>query len=210
MTMADFSGMKELLDDFGTSSYMDIGGVMMAPLFAHIRIGGFFVPFDIGFTVNIPLNTTPAEGFTLQQQTIGFDIRFALLRDGVNPIGLSFGFAYAWTDAGLRTSLNGSDIGIYWSGGAGEIKMQISKALAIFTPYLGGGGSFAWSQAGYESSGADEESWGMGPDDYANGVLFRIFGGVSMELWVFRLDVNMNISIPDFEYGVVAGLRFQL
>lgn len=210
MTMANFSGVRELFHDFGAAAYMDIGGALMPPLYGHVRIGGFFVPFDIGIVASIPLNSKPANGFLLEHQTFGADIRFALIRDDTKLPGVSLGIAYTQTSGSLLTEVSGSDIGIHWSGNAIELKAQISKTLQTFTPYFGGGGSFTWTRAGYEATGALTEKWGMEPDDFANGVLFRIFGGVSMKIWVFRLDFNANLSIPNLEYGVILGARFQL
>jgi hypothetical protein len=210
MVVADFSSMKDLLNDFGTTAYMDTGSVMMPQMYGHIRLGGFFLPFDIGLVASIPFNTRPADGFVLEQQTIGGDIRFALSRDEAKLPGISLGIAYVQTIGRLSTEVSGSDVGIQWSGNAIEIKTQVSKTLGIFTPYLGGGGSFTWSSAGYDATGVMTEEWGTEPNDFANGVLFRVFGGTSVKLWVFRLDFNVNVSIPRFEYGVVLGSRFQL
>jgi hypothetical protein len=210
MATADFSAARDLLDDFGTTAYMDIGAVMMPSLYGHVRIGGFFVPFDIGVVASIPFNTKPADGFVLEQQTVGTDIRFALSRDEAKLPGVSLGIAYIQTTGRLLTEFADSDIGIRWTGNAAEIKVQISKTLWAFTPYFGGGGSFTWSRVEYDAVGAMTEEWGKDPDNFANGVLFRIFGGASVNLWVFRLDFNINVSIPSFDYGVVLGARFQL
>jgi hypothetical protein len=210
MTNADFSAARSLLDDFGATAYMDTGTVMMPPMYGHARIGGFFVPFDIGIAGSIPLNTAPADGFMLEQQTFGGDIRFVLSRDEPKLLGVSLGIAYAQTTGRLLTKVEDSDIDIRWSGNAAEIKVQVSKTLLGFTPYLGGGGSFTWSRVEYDAAGAVTETWGKKPGHFANGVLFRVFGGVSMKMRVFQLDFNINISIPHGDYGAVLGVRFQL
>jgi hypothetical protein len=210
MTNAGFSAMRGLLDDFGTAAYMDIGTVMTPPMYGYLRIGGFFVPFDIGIAGSIPLNAAPADGFTMERQTFGGDIRFALSRDEPKQLGVSLGIAYAQTTGRLLTSIEDSDIHIDWSANAVEIKLQVSKTLLGFTPYLGSGGSFTWSRVEYDADGAVTEAWGKGPEQFANGVLFRVFGGVSMKMWVFQLDFNINLSIPHGDYGAVLGARFQL
>ncbi|MDR1095615.1 MAG: hypothetical protein LBL31_04445 [Spirochaetaceae bacterium] len=210
MTNADFSAARSLLDDFGTTTYMDMGTVMMPPVYGHARIGGFFVPFDIGIAGSIPLNTVPADGFVLEQQTFGGDIRFVLSRDEPKLLGVSLGIAYAQITGRLLTKVEDSDIDIHWSGNAAEIKVQVSKTLGGFTPYLGGGGSFTWSRIEYDATGAVTESWGKNPQHFANGVLFRVFGGVSMKMRVFQLDFNINASIPHGDYGAMLGARFQL
>ncbi|MDR1230487.1 MAG: hypothetical protein LBK61_03690 [Spirochaetaceae bacterium] len=213
MTDAGFSAVRDLLNDFGTTAYMDISTAMMPPVYGHARIGGFFVPFDIGIAGSIPLHIVPADGFSLEQQTFGGDIRFAFSRDEPKSLGISLGIAYAQTTGHLWAKAEGSDIGIHSSGNAAEIKLQVSKTLWTFTPYLGGGGSFTWSRVEYDAaneSGVVTEEWGKEPDQFANGVLFRVFGGVSMKMWVFQLDFNVNFSIPHGDYGAVLGARFQL
>jgi hypothetical protein len=210
MVVADFSAARDLLNDFGTTAYMDMGGVMMPSVYGHVRIGGFFVPFDIGIMASIPIITKPADGFVLKQQTLGCDVRFALSRDDTKMPGISLGIAYTQTTGLLSTKVSSNNIGIHWSGNAVEIKVQISKTLWVFTPYFGGGGSFTWSRAGYDVTGGLTEEWGMESDNFTNGVIFRIFGGTSVNLRVFRLDFSVNLSIPNFEYGVVVGTRFQL
>jgi hypothetical protein len=209
MAKTDFSALRDLLGDLREVAYMDTGGVMTPPMYGYARIGGFFIPFDIGVMASIPLNSEPANGFVLEQQSIGGDIRFALSRDESKSPGVSLGIAYAQTTGRLLTEASGRNIGIHWSANAAEIKVQVSKTLQAFTPYFGGGGSFTWSTAGYDVTGTLTEAWGKEPDNFENGVLFRLFGGTSVKLWLFRLDFNVNVSIPDFEYGVIIGARLQ-
>jgi hypothetical protein len=201
MSTAGFSTVRELLG--GVNDYLNTDGVFMPPAYIQARIGGFFVPFDIGFVASIPTPVKPTDGVISERQTIGGDIRFALVRDGAKLPGVSLGIAYIQTEG----SLSAKDIDVRWSGGSVEIRAQISKTFQTLTPYLGAGGSYTWSQAGYEKAG---ESWGLEPENFANGMLFRIFGGASIKLWILRLDMGINISVPDAVYGVVLGLRFQL
>ncbi|MDR0639731.1 MAG: hypothetical protein LBG27_12675 [Spirochaetaceae bacterium] len=203
MSTAAFPAVREMLD--GVDGYLNTDGVFMPPLYVHARIGGFFVPFDIGFVASIPIYARPADEVTSKQQTFGSDIRFALVRDGTKLPGVSLGIAYVQTEGSL--SAFGKDTDVYWEGGAVELKAQISKTFQTITPYFGVGGSYTWTQAGYE---ADRSPQDMDPENFANGMLFRIFGGASIKLWVLRLDLSINVSIPDAAYGVVTGLRFQL
>jgi hypothetical protein len=201
MSTAGFSAVRELFG--GVKGYLNTDGVFMPSAYAQVRIGGFFVPFDIGVVASIPVYAKPADEVTSKQQTFGGDIRFALVRDGTKLPGVSLGIAYTQTEG----TLSAKDIDVHWNAGAVEIKTQISKTFQTLTPYLGLGGSYTWSHAGYEEAG---ESLGMEPENFANGMLFRIFGGTSIKLWAVRLDMSINVSIPDAAYGVALGLRFQL
>jgi hypothetical protein len=210
MSTVGFPAVREMLDSFGTNGYMNMDRVFVPPLYAQVRIGGFFVPFDIGFVASIPLYAKPADGVTTEQQTLGGDIRFALIRDGSKLPGVSLGIAYTQTTGHLSTSGSGTDVNIYWTGSVIEIKTQISKTFEAFTPYVGGGGSFTWTQAGYDyaAAGMPLKTYGMKPDNFENGILFRVFGGASIKLWVLRLDLGINWSPP--AYGATVGIRFQL
>jgi hypothetical protein len=205
MSPVDFSAVEKLFDELDGNGNLNTDGVFMPPVSVQARIGGFFVPFDIGFVASVPLlKREPSNGVALEQQTIGCDIRFALVREGVKAPSVSLGVAYIQTEGRLSTK----NTDIRWKGGAIEVKAQISKAFKAVMPYFGAGGSYTWSQAGYERPGG--EKWGLESEDFANDILFRVYGGVSIKLWVFRLDAGINVSIPDALYGAVAGVRFQL
>ncbi|MDR1469717.1 MAG: hypothetical protein LBT00_10535 [Spirochaetaceae bacterium] len=203
MSTAEFSTARALLG--GVKGYLNTDGVFMPPVYVQARIGGFFVPFDIGIVASIPMYARPADDVTSEQQTFGGDIRFALVRDGTKLPGVSLGIAYIQTEG----RLSAKDMDLRWNGSAIEIKAQISKMFKTFTPYFGVGGSYTWSQASYETEGGTKK-WGMEPDNFANGMLFRVFTGTSIKLWALRLDLSMHLSIPDATYGVISGLRFQL
>jgi hypothetical protein len=211
MSTADFSSMRELSESLGAGPYVDISGTVMPPLYGYARIGGFFVPFDVGIIANLPADGSSAHGFTMDRQTYGGDIRFSLVREDSKSPEVSLGAAYTQTIGSLETYVSGQKTTIYWNGSAAELKAQLSKTLSFITPYIGAGGGFTWTQAGYRIGEADaEEVWGMDPENFANGVLFRVFGGASIKLWIFRFDLGINLSIPSLDYGAVAGLRVQL
>jgi hypothetical protein len=206
MSTAGFSSARELVDELDANGYLNTDGVFMPPMYVHARIGGFFVPFDIGFIASIPVSVKPADKVTSEQYTIGGDVRFVLVREGLKVPGISLGVAYVQTKGIL--SVSGQDASVIrWEGGAIEIKAQVSKTIQNITPYFGVGGSYTWSQASYGEVGISQT---MDPEKSANGILFRVFGGTSINFWAFRLDLGVNVGIPDAAYGVVSGLRFQL
>jgi outer membrane protein W len=208
MSTTDFSAVRGLLDELDANGYLNTDGVFMPPLSVHARIGGFFVPFDIGFVASLPVYARPGDDVTSKQQTLGGDIRFTLVREDTKAPSVSVGVAYIQTEGSLSAAGSAQNIDVYWEGGAVEIKAQISKTFQTITPYLGAGGSYTWSQAGYETDKG--EKWGMEPGNFANDILFRLFGGASIKLWALRLDLSISVSVPDAVYGVVSGLRFQL
>jgi hypothetical protein len=125
-------------------------------------------------------------------------------------------------------------VGLQWETLALDFKAQISKSFLILTPYIGFGASHAWSQAGYtveatipglsgtQKSGINNalQDAGLEGIDFGGkgfstifeetGWSFRTFGGLSVNLALFRLDLTGLFNFADSNYGVTLGGRFQL
>jgi hypothetical protein len=127
-----------------------------------------------------------------------------------------------------------------WDTHVLEVKAEISKTLLIFTPHVGVGGLFSFgSHAGgglssvlyYDGSPATQAdidainaaflAAGETPPDLSTtgfivekaapvGWAGRVFGGLSINLLVVRLDLNAMYSFPGNSYGASANLRVQL
>ena len=186
----------------------------------------------------------------------GGDLRYAVVNGIANPrlpnVSLGVGFNYLKGGIGAtmdtaqditfgineRIHLGNADVNLEWNSLVLDLKAQISKTFAIVTPYLGVGGNYAWSSAGY-SVNADV-TWNgrlIGPEDIAainstlrqygfdevdvttegissilkrNDFSVRAFGGLSLNLAAFRLDLTGLYSFMDSNFGGSVGLRFQL
>jgi hypothetical protein len=121
-----------------------------------------------------------------------------------------------------------SDVNLFWNTKAIDLKVQLSKSIFIITPYLGLGASYAWSEAGYETSLSGSldaaktylAANGLGDMDIdgnklsstikVNGFSLRTFGGMSVNLAVFKLDLTGMYNFLDSNYGLSFGARFQL
>ena len=130
------------------------------------------------------------------------------------------------------------DVNLKWDTIAFDVKAQISKSLLIITPYVGLGASYAWSSAGYSVDstikvdshevnstdisniksflhglgleGMDIDSSGISSIVKNSAFSFRAFGGLSINLMVFRLDFTGLYSFRDSNFGASFGFRFQL
>lgn len=157
-TMADSLGV-ELPSDF---SYVSKLGLPLPSYTIDARIGGFVLPFDIGFKLGyIPPDSLHKMGLQVSLDYIlfGVDVRYGLLKDeGFTPalsVGLGYNHMKASVGApgilggdilidqvndgsGLHTlKLKNPDLGIDWSTNVIELKAQVSKKLIFITPYLG-------------------------------------------------------------------------
>jgi hypothetical protein len=153
-------------------------GVPLPAYTIDARIGGFFLPFDIGLKFGyLPSGALSGLGvtsFAADYLLVGADVRFALLKEGLIAPAISLGLGYNymkgsigvpgllggsaftinnWTDprdaVNKTLSLSDPSLNMQWSTNVLELKAQISKKILFITPYLGGAISYAFAaQAG--------------------------------------------------------------
>jgi hypothetical protein len=137
---------------------------------------------------------------------------------------------------GSPLDLSRLEVELQWKTLALDFKAQVSKSFLILTPYVGLGASHAWSEAGYSVEAdagltdADKaainvanialKGAGLGAIDVSGkgfstileetGWSFRAFGGLSVNLALFRLDLTGLFNFLDGNYGVTLGGRLQL
>jgi len=185
----------------------------------------------------------------------GMDLRYAVLDNAILPkISVGIGLNYikggvgggvgdskeiSYDHNGLHTiAIEKPDVNLKWSSVSLDFKAQISKSILIVTPYLGLGGSYAWSSAGYSvDSQITHDGHGLTPADIDNVKSYlksaglekidikssgissmvdnrafnaRLFGGFAINLLVFRLDLTGLYSFRDKNYGASFGFRFQV
>ncbi|MGA2615390.1 MAG: hypothetical protein ABSG38_18280 [Spirochaetia bacterium] len=142
-----------------------------------VRIGGFFLPFDIGFKFGYlpssafpPSNPEYPRGYSIDYLLVGGDVRYALVKDKGSAPGISVGVGYNYMRADVAVSgvLNGPiniqqvsfggsthtigftnpSLNIFWNSSVFDAKIQVSKNLFIITPFVGLGISYGISNAG--------------------------------------------------------------
>ena len=223
------------------------------------RIGGFFLPFDLGLKVGLipeSVGTSLADlagGLDVDYLLVGADLRYALLKGNILLPTISLGVGFNYMKGGLGAEVGSAQsfsftnpensaeswtigatkpkVGLTWETQSFDVKAQISKGLLIFTPYLGVGASYSTSSAGYyvksditgpyeDLMQALEDAGQTVPDITATGIestktienVFsaRVFGGVSLNILVLRLDFSGLYNVLDGSYGASIGARIQL
>ncbi|MCL2139809.1 MAG: hypothetical protein FWH41_09825 [Treponema sp.] len=250
-SLMDSKTFQKLLDMFTLKLPAFVGGFGGFPIPGYSiegRLGGYVIPFDVGFKFGV----LPIKSKTLKLDyvLIGGDIRFAVLK-GKGPapaISLSMGLNYLSggltqnSDQNIQYAYgpNASDyievalpkVGIHWGTTTMDFKAQISKRIAIITPYLGFGASTGWSKAGYKVDtkvtdgngingnidtakemfkkfGIDNlDLKGFSDEVKLNKWSFRMYGGLSFNIAVVRLDLTAFYNFKD-KYGVTFGTRVQ-
>jgi hypothetical protein len=170
-TTIDMSAAEDLAKNLGFGIDLDMAKLPLPAYAAEGRIGGFFLPFDIGFKYGyLPPVGLLGTGVDMNYTMVGGDIRYAITEGGVimpvisvgvglnylsGGIGTKVGGAQSYTfDNGAKTlNINAPEVDLMWKTLALDFKVQASKTFFILTPYLGLGATYAWSEAGYEAKG---------------------------------------------------------
>lgn len=169
-----FTDLLDKLEVDPTSGALDsIGGVgLPVPGYAFdARIGGLFLPFDLGVKFGT-IPATPLGGVDIEYQNLGFDVRYAILDGGILP-KVSVGVGYNRLTGRIATPLGIGDqtitetigsqtaeatitdpeLAFDWAANVVDFRVQASKSFIIVEPHIGIGATVgsAETSAGLES-----------------------------------------------------------
>ncbi|MCL2191438.1 MAG: hypothetical protein FWB79_05575 [Treponema sp.] len=177
-TMMGLEPIERLLNEFDAELPDDLPfmGLPIPGMMAEIRLGGLFLPFDLGFKLGfLPAGVTAllGEALELDYFVVGGDFRYALVEAGriVPAVSLGVGFTHLRGGIGVNVGtipidfpytnpLTGASetgtltvhdptMGLNWSTNVLDFKVQVSRPLFIITPYIGLGASHGWSRVSY-------------------------------------------------------------
>jgi hypothetical protein len=153
---------QSMLSDFG---------MPFPALSAEARMGGFFLPFDVGFKIGfVPQDfnlSMISDGFILNYFSVGGDLRFGLLKQWFMIPCISVGAGLTYQQGSidipgiLGENMTIASVGPYsielqdpalnfnWKTLVIDLKAQLSWDLFLFTPYIGTGASYGiYAEAG--------------------------------------------------------------
>jgi len=264
-TTMDGKDVANLLEKFGVTVSSDVAETFPLPAgMAEARIGGFFLPFDLGFKAGfIPSSVADSlsdntDGLKADYLLVGGDIRYSLLKGSFLLPKVSVGIGFNYMKGGVSKELgtaqtyefndtynnnlytieaSAPDVGLTWESKVIDLKVQVSKSLIIFTPYLGLGASYGMTTAGYSIDSdvvykkdgvvmadttdlknaltaagievPDLSSTGISYESDGNGWGLRAFGGLSVNLLILRLDLTGLYNFSDGNLGASVGARIQ-
>ena len=240
-TTMSLEAISGLMDFFGGDISMPLGmNSMVLPAYtAEARIGGFFLPFDIGLKAGYMPNTNlPFYDFAVNYMLVGADVRYAIMEGNAVLPKISFGVGFNYLSGGISATgsniiinhsggsitINSPRIGLKWHAYTFDFTAQISKSFFIITPYIGLGATYSRSSAGFSidatitttgsTSGIDDfvitNSNMSAMHSYSGLFGYRVFGGFSINLAVFKIDLTGMYDIRERSYGTTIGFRFQL
>lgn len=211
VTHIDTSGLSKAAGALG------IGGIKDSYYFpcfaADVRVGGLFLPFDVGFAVmKTGTMSTDAMGCDLDLDffTIGADVRYALLEGGLILPKLSVGVGYFYNSGSFGASESHAEAKIDYSVHTLYGQVQASKDLFIFTPFVGlralvskYDNEYEWkvkdsalvtaaSAAGYKLSGTGGTS--SSSFDFG-GIQPQLYAGVGVNLLIFQATLSVSADL---------------
>lgn len=197
---------------------------MSAALFSDVSVDYILAGFDI---------RTPIIKGNLVLPAITLSAGYNYLSGGVNAsVGGIGDLSSIDLNPVINTTLSYTDpdIRFAWKTHTVDFKLQASKSLLIITPYAGLGYAYGWSKAGggissditysggvtedevrdaLEAAGYDFELSGDGFTilSESSGGSLRVFAGLSVNLFILKLDLNAMYNISTASLGASANVR---
>ncbi len=238
-------------------------GLPLPAIAIDARLGGFVLPFDLGFKIGfIPKTITDQIGddISIDFLLIGGDIRYRVMKQRfvvIPEVSVGVGYNYlkgsaefggvlpslfeitlpapptdytAWSE-GDKLTLSSPDFFIEWETQVIDLKAQASWSILFLQPSVGIGASYGMSEVGggaksevqlngapissdakqaLKALGFDIEDTSIGVFSDVNGWAFRLFGGLSVNILVLRIDAGIQYNLIGKNLGASIGARVQL
>ena len=224
----DISVLKEAALSMGIDDIAEVDDKLYFPtVTADFRIGGVFLPFDVGFTF-FSLDTSDLgssiedaiDPISFDLYAIGMDVRYALLTGGAyfKPrMSVTAGFYY--TDGGVYVNDEDAKVSLDFKSITIVLGAQASVKFVCFVPFAGIRGLFTkttvdwyveadWSELLSDVGDSDLLSqaleWGLLPSSLSgsNSADFtfhpQIYGGFALDL--LALDITFSGSYDFMSY----------
>ena len=141
MAQLKADGISTVLNEMGFN--YDIKNLFLPTLTFDARIGGLFIPFDLGvhgMMIKNPLEFNIQETvFSVDYGTVGADIRIPLIKQNVLLPNLSLGFGYAYSkgNAGISVQKDTASVTAGYESQILQATVQVSKKILIVEPFAG-------------------------------------------------------------------------
>jgi hypothetical protein len=177
----------------GSLDWLQGWGLPLPALSLDARVGGFGFPFDLGLRFGIVPDTAGSLFGSLDASylLVGADIRVPILKEeGLVPslsIGAGYTFVSGRVSIGGATGLGGYEVhltdvdpglgmlvltapaaALLWRTHLIGLRVQLSKELGVFTPHVGLGAAYGFSQAGVGLESEVFYDTGGGPNPLSN------------------------------------------
>lgn len=202
-------------------------GLVLPTITADLRIGGIFLPFDLGISVmKIPTVNLNAlgSGLSLNFFTIGASLRVPVIKGNVilPKVSVGAGFMYSSGAVNVSADKDLAYVGTDFDTKTLFLEAQVSKSFAILTPFVGIRGvlsdssnNWAWKY-GAEIAGNFIGDKGQGNvsrsfnDNFVDNFQCQFFGGLSLNIAIIRTTVSASYDIKNNIWGGNLSLRLKI
>lgn len=185
---------------------------------ANAKIGGIFLPFDIGFSAfcfNTKDLNNIIKNINLEFFTIGGNIRWAILQGkGLLP-KWSIGAGYYYSKGSVGISNSEASAKASYKVQTFVCETQLSKTFIFLTPFIGFRAIFSDSDIGFNWNYNAGFNGVFAYDIHKYQKLFdsfipQVFGGVGLKIGLVELDVNASYDFSHTQWTAGTSLRFQM
>ena len=201
-----------------------------------LRVGGFFLPFDVGFTIS-GLDTSKFGALDKAVSpayfdffTIGGDIRYALLKGKLLLPKVSVGAGLYYMSGHFGAEKDASSAELDFSSTTLALNAQVSKKFVFFVPFAGARVMFTKSSINWNAKAnwksilnattdiANAIAYGILPSNFSGGtekgffdhVRPVIFGGFAFDLAVIDITVSGSYDFASSIPSGAVSIRFAL
>ena len=217
-------GLNKALSQFnevsGGASFPSLGDSLAFPTFtADARVGGVFLPFDIGMSF-MRLPNMKFDNVIFDYLTIGGSLRYAILQDKIIIPAVSVGMGFMYNKGFVEVKVEDSAfVRSDFETTSIFFEAQVSKKILFLVPFLGFRGvmaqstnSWAWEYnatfEGYGTIGQVEK--GTVNRGFGDRFHPQIFGGLGFDIFMFHANLSASYDFVSSIWGANLGLRFQM
>lgn len=141
MAQLKTEGLATVFKEMGLT--YDVKNLFLPTLTFDARIGGLFIPFDIGvhgMMIKNPLEFNIQETvFSIDYGTVGADVRIPLIKEeGALPnLSIGAGYAYSKGNAGINVKEGTACVSAGYESQILQATVQLSKKILIVEPFVG-------------------------------------------------------------------------
>lgn len=201
------------------ASLPSLGNNLVFPtLTVDARIGGIFLPFDIGVSF-MRLPNIKLGPLSFDFLTVGGSLRYAILQDKIVIPAVSVGMGFMYNKGYVEVKVqDAAYIRSAFETTTIFFEAQVSKKVFFLVPFVGFRGIIAKSTNNWEwAYNVTFEGYSMG--EVEKGTVNRafkdrfhpqIFGGIGFDIAMFHSNISASYDIVSSIWGASLSVKFQL
>lgn len=231
----DVTPLKDAALALGIKEAGDVPDKLAMPtLTGDLRIGGFILPFDIGFNYCSVDSTKFGEDFeakidpvTFDFYTIGADLRYALVKGGGFVPRWSIGVGGYYTKGNVSVANSSAKASLDFETTTFYASTQASVKLLCIIPFVGGRVMASRSTAGWNATANWSEILDDGPAlqqalalgilpesfggeatvDFRDNIIPQVYAGIGLDLLIINITASASYDFKNNIPGAAVSVR---